>query len=133
MACVENAHPRPLRLDLEVQHRDEPVWQTVSTENPVQLAAKIGEGVVVRRDGTQRRLELRHVKGCGKAFPGNVTEHYPEGVLPDRNVIDEVAAYVIGRARVDPRVPPTKLRVVFGHQGKLHGPSRLELVLRQQL
>src|SRR5690606_25020723 len=63
----------------------------------------------------------------------NVTEHYPEGVLPDRNVIDEVAAHVIGRARVDPRVPPTKLRVVFGHQGKLHGPSRLELVLRQQL
>src|SRR5690606_40616352 len=61
----------------------------------------------------------------------NVTEHYPEGVLPDRNVIDEVAAHVIGRARVDPRVPPTKLRVVFGHQGKLHGPSRLELVDRK--
>jgi hypothetical protein len=53
--------------------------------------------------------------------------------LIDFQMIDQVAADVVGRSGVEPDIPARHVRFLGRHQRELHGASGLELVARDQL
>ena len=102
-------------------------------QDAVDGCAQIAQILVARRQRTKRRLQLDRQQRGRQRLSCDVAEGHEVMARVDAEVIDQIAADVVGGACVQPHVPARDLRTMTWHERQLHRASTFELVARDQL
>ena len=121
VAGVQNAHGGTVGSDHQADHGREPSAHAVAVHDVVHALPEVAERCHVTDDRAHRGLEFRAQQGGAEALARHVGQHQRRPLVAEAQRIDQVAAHLVGRLRVEPEVPAVNGRRGRRHEGLLNG------------